>query len=125
AKRSDENLEHVDLSLGRARLDGEHVAGSIVQKSMNPYGDGSSVELESLRVANIGVPEGSGALGFPAKATVVQAAVPKRDPVEPARGIEPTNGRGRTGAFGQASVRDGCGQDRGHRNVRVLLANLE
>ena len=76
-------------------------------------------------MADVGVPEGPRALGLPAKAYLVARAVAERDAIEALLGKETAHRGGMHGTFGEAPVRDERVKNRGHRDVRVFLANFD
>jgi hypothetical protein len=93
AQSANEELQHVDLALPSARLDGEDEARGVVEQRVDADGDESSFELQRPRVADICVPERSGPIRLPAQADLVANAVSQGHPIEPVLGEEATDRR--------------------------------
>jgi hypothetical protein len=59
AERPDQDLEHVGLALGVARLDGDDEAAGVVEEGVDAERPALAVDGERRPVADVGVPEGA------------------------------------------------------------------
>ena len=86
AQGPDQDFEHVGLALGVARLDGDDEPAGVVEQGVDAQGTGLAVDGERRAVADIGVPEGTGARRLPAKPRLLAATLAHRRAVSRSSG---------------------------------------
>jgi hypothetical protein len=123
----DQEAEHVDLLLGVVGLEGDHVARRVVEQPVDAERPGLACDEERGPMANVAVPECTRPLGLPLEPGLAgaRAATLDRRAIEALVAVEPPDGRGRHGGFGQSAIGDQGAEDERHRGRRVLAPDVE
>ena len=125
AQRAHHHAEHVDLALGRVRLEGDDDARGVVEHAVDAHGHLALADGERRSVAHVAVPQHARPLGLPAQPRARAGAVAQRDAVEAVLREQAPHGGLGDGAVGDASARDELAQDDARGGRRVLSADVE
>lgn len=123
-QRVREELEHVGFALGGDRANGDDIAGGVVENGVDAHGQFALADTERGAVANVGVPQGAGAVGLPAQSGLGRRAVPQRDAVQALGTIQAAHAGLVDGAGLHAPVFDERAQDERHAGAGMLAADI-
>src|SRR5690606_28049075 len=121
----DEEIQHVRLALGVARLDREDVARGVVEERVDAQRPAHAGDLERRSVAHVAVPERPWSLSLPAEALGGSRAASLRHAVESVLAAQSAQRGGGARVAPGAAVRDQGPQDEGHRRRWVFASDVE
>src|SRR5205814_2204101 len=124
AYRADEHAEHVVLALGGVSLEGDEVAGVIVEQAVNADRRALAAEGEGRSVTDVPLPERVGERGLPAQARLGAASVAESDPIESLLAQQLADGAGGDLALLDASVGFEGAQDEWDGGVGMLASDV-
>jgi len=123
-ERFDEQPQHLDLALGRARLQRDDVAAVVVQDRVDAQRHAFAVDPQRGAVTDVGVPERIRRGGLPAPARLA-VVLREAGAIEAVLGEEPPYSRLADGAALDATVGLERAQDERGAHSRVLAADRE